>query len=157
MLLRAPHPIVFAFLMSAHALIASAQSATQPNVARIASVCDTMPRLAIGGADPAPDLTGLWDFSIDMGAVVSTGFMALGWIDGAYAGSLTPDATTTLAIRRLTMVGDSVQLAVATREGDVTVFGRLRGTGGVMCGIVHYHQGKRYPMIATQRRRPRPS
>lgn len=157
MLFRAPHPYVVALLMSAHALTASAQKATQPNVARSVAVCDTMPRLTTSGSDSAPDLTGLWDFSIDMGAAISTGSMALGAIDGAYAGSLTPDATNTLAVRRLTLVRDSVHMAVATREGDVTVFGRLLGTGGVMCGIVHYHQGKRFPMIATLRRRPSPS
>jgi hypothetical protein len=157
MLFRAALPYAFATLMSVHGLIASAQPATHSNAARPAAACDTMPRLALGDYDKAPDITGQWDFAIDMGTAVSTGSMALGWIDGAYAGALTPDATNTLAIRRLTLVRDSVQMAVASREGDVMFFGRLLGTGGVMCGVVHYHEGKRFSMIATLRRRARAS
>lgn len=121
------------------------------------AACATTPRLARVTNDSVPDLAGIWDFSIDMSSAISTGTMALGHMDGAYAGALTPDATTTVVIRRLTLTRDSVQMAVASREGDVTFEGRILGTGGTLCGIVNYHKGLRFPMIATMRKRPGPA
>jgi hypothetical protein len=107
--------------------------------------------------DSVPDLAGLWDFRIDMGTSVATGTMALGHMDDGYAGALTPDATNTVAIRKLLVHGDSVHMRVASREGDVLFDGRLQGAGNALCGIVTYHGGKLFPMTATQRpgvRRP---
>jgi hypothetical protein len=55
-----------------------------------------------------PDLQGLWDFTMRVGERTSTGFFALGPVERGWAGSLTPDSTNTLAIRVLTVRGDSV-------------------------------------------------
>ncbi|MBC7844598.1 MAG: hypothetical protein H7099_19985 [Gemmatimonadaceae bacterium] len=103
--------------------------------------------------DSTPDLAGIWDFKIDMGAQFSPGMLALGHLDDAYGGSLTPDATNTVVIRRLTLRGDSVHMRVASREGDVLFTGRLGADRSVMCGTVAYHGGQRFTMLATQRRR----
>ena len=118
--------------------------------------CSTVTRTSSLPHDSVPDLAGIWDFRIDVGNAISTGTMALGHMDDAYAGALTPDATNTVAIRRLTLKGDSVHMSVASREGDVLFDGRLTGAHDTLCGIVTYHRGVRYPMIATLRRRVRP-
>ena len=103
-----------------------------------------------------PDLQGYWDFTMHVSATrKSTGVIALGPVDGAWAGSITPDSTNTLAIRSLVVKGDSVRMIVASREGDVPFRGRLSADGHVMEGIVDYHGGSRYPMTATHRRRAR--
>jgi hypothetical protein len=104
--------------------------------------------------DSVPNLAGLWDFAIDMGAQRATGTMALGRLDADYGGALTPDATNTVVIRRLTLRGDSIHMAVASQEGDVLFDGRLGSDRSLMCGIVTYHGGQRFTMLATQRRRP---
>jgi hypothetical protein len=101
-----------------------------------------------------PDLQGLWDFTMRVGERTSTGFFALGPVDGGWAGSLTPDSTNTLAIRALTVHGDSVRMVVASREGDVPFHGRLTDDGRAMEGIVEYHGGARLPMTATRRVQP---
>jgi hypothetical protein len=104
-----------------------------------------------------PDLQGLWDFTMRVGERTSTGFFALGPVERGWAGSLTPDSTNTLAIRLLTVSGDSVRMVVASREGDVPFHGRLTDNGRTMEGIVEYHGGARLPMTATRRaRRPTP-
>ena len=107
-------------------------------------------------ATPAsgPDLQGLWDFTMRVGERTSPGFLALGPVERGWAGSLTPDATNTLAIRVLTVDGDSVRMVVASREGDVRFQGRLTDDGRTMEGIVDYHGGARHPMVATRRARP---
>ncbi len=83
--------------------------------------------------------------------------MALGPLDGAYAGSLTPEATDTVAVRRLDLTGDVVRMSVASREGEVTFEGRLSADGKSMCGIVNYHGGVAYPMVATLRPKRTPA
>jgi hypothetical protein len=100
-----------------------------------------------------PDLQGLWDFTMRVGERSSTGFFALGPVERGWAGSLTPDSTNTLAIRVLTVDGDSVRMVVASREGDVQFQGRLTDNGRTMEGIVDYHGGARLPMTATRRAR----
>ena len=116
-----------------------------------------------GGAAPAVadaragvDLQGLWDFTMRVGARTSTGFAALGPLESAWAGSLTIYATNTLAIRALTVHGDTVRMVVASREGDVVFHGRLADDGQAMEGIVDYHGGARHPMTLTRRPRPAP-
>jgi hypothetical protein len=118
------------------------------------TACPVEPRVVFA-ADTVLDFAGLWDFAVTMDGGTSTGTMALGHVDGAYAGALTPDATTTVVIRRLTVTQDRVQMAVASREGDVLFDGRLTGDGHSMCGIVTYHGGARFPMRASHRRKPR--
>lgn len=100
-----------------------------------------------------PDLQGLWDFTMRVGERTSTGFFALGPVERGWSGSLTPDSTNTLAIRVLTVAGDSVRMIVASREGDVRFQGRLSGDGHTMEGIVEYHGGALLPMTATRRAR----
>lgn len=101
-----------------------------------------------------PDLQGLWDFAMRVGERPSTGFFALGPVERGWAGSLTPYLTNTLAIRALTVDGDSVRMVVASREGDVRFLGRLIDNGRTMEGIVEYHGGARVPMTATRRAQP---
>ncbi len=100
------------------------------------------------------DLQGLWDFEMRQGERTSPGFFALGPVDRAWAGSITMYLTNTLAIRALTVRGDSVTMVVASREGDVTFSARLSSDGGSMQGIVEYHGGALLPMTAVRRSRP---
>ena len=102
----------------------------------------------------APDLQGIWDFTMRVGERASPGFFALGPVERGWAGSLTLYLTNTLAIRALTVDGDSVRMIVASREGDVIFHGRLTDDGRRMEGIVDYHGGARHPMTATRRARP---
>jgi hypothetical protein len=101
-----------------------------------------------------PDLQGLWDFTMRVGERTSPGFFALGPVEGGWAGSLTLYLTNTLAIRALTVAGDSVRMVVASREGDVRFLARLTDNGRTMEGIVEYHGGARLPMTATRRAQP---
>ncbi len=101
-----------------------------------------------------PDLQGLWDFTMQVGERTSPGFFALGPVERGWAGSITLYLTNTLAIRVLTVDGDSVRMVVASREGDVLFRGRLTDDGRTMEGIVDYHAGARHPMTATRRARP---
>ena len=110
-----------------------------------------MQAVAPGGG---PDLQGLWDFTMRVGDRPSPGFFALGPVEGGWAGSLTLYLTNTLAIRALTVDGDSVRMVVASREGDVIFRGRLTDDGRAMEGIVDYHDGSRLPMAVTRRARP---
>ena len=101
-----------------------------------------------------PDLQGLWDFRMRVGERTSPGFFAIGPVEGGWAGSITMYLTNTLAIRTLTVEGDSVRMVVASREGDVRFVGRLTDDGRTMEGIVEYHGGARLPMTATRRAQP---
>ena len=103
---------------------------------------------------PGPDLQGLWDFTMRVGDRTSPGFFALGPVEQGWAGSLTLYLTNTLAIRLLTVEGDSVRMVVASREGDVRFHARLTDNARTMEGIVHYHGGARLPMTATRRAIP---
>ena len=138
-------------VVSALLLVASRPlSAQQPPTEGTAR--GTAPSSATAGA--AVDLQGLWDFIMRVGARTSTGFAAIGPLGSGWAGSITPDSTNTLAIRELTVHGDSVRMVVASREGDVTFRGRLVDESRAMEGIVDYHGGARYPMTLTRRMRP---
>jgi hypothetical protein len=106
---------------------------------------------ALGGG---PDLQGLWDFTMRVGDRSSPGFFALGPVERGWAGSLTLYLTNTMAIRALTVEGDSVRMVVASREGDVRFLARLTDDGRTMDGIVEYHGGARLPMTATRRTQP---
>ena len=141
-----------AFAAGVMAALLAAPALAQPQAAALAPTCP-VPATAPTWGTP-PDLQGQWDFVIQAGDRASPGVMALGPMDGAYAGSLTPDATNTVAVRRLELVGDKVRMSVASREGEVTFEGRLSADGKSMCGIVNYHGGLKYPMVATLRPRP---
>ena len=98
-----------------------------------------------------PDLQGLWDFTMRVGERTSPGFFALGPVERGWAGSITMYLTNTLAIRTLTVDGDSVRMVVASREGDVRFLARLTEDGRTMEGIVESHGGPRLPMPAPRR------
>ena len=131
-------------------LLASGTASAQPtrSTDATAPVQAAAHATTLGGG---PDLQGLWDFTMRVGERTSTGFFALGPVERGWAGSLTPDSTNTLAIRLLTVDGDSVRMVVASREGDVPFHGRLTDDGRTMEGIVDYHGGARLPMTATRR------
>lgn len=131
---------VAAALLSAGSLRAQATTATTATSAAAAQ----------GGVN----LQGIWDFNMRVGERTSPGFLALGPLEDGWAGSITMYLTNTLAIRRFTVVGDSLQMVVASREGDVTFRARLSDDGRTMRGIVEYHGGARLPMVAMRRAEP---
>ncbi|MGH7027978.1 hypothetical protein [Brevundimonas sp.] len=112
------------------------------------AACEAAPFVPAG---EAPDLAGQWDFLMQVGSTPSPGLLALGHMDGAYAGSLTPYRTNTVAVRRLTLDGGAVKMSVASREGEVLFEGRLTGKPDTMCGTVLYHGGQRLQMVAVRR------
>lgn len=146
-------PFVYVAALAATALLAALLPCRHLNAQSTRSAPATPPTqtTALGGI---PDLQGLWDFTMRVGERTSTGFFALGPVESGWAGSLTPDATNTLAIRLLTVRGDSVHMIVASREGDVRFQGRLIENARAMEGIVEYHGGALLPMRATRRVRP---
>ena len=99
----------------------------------------------------APNLHGNWDFLFDAGGTLNFGLLSIGLIDGAYGGSLTPVATAPVVLRRITLTGDRIHMAVASREGDVLFDGTLSARGDRMCGTVTYHDGRIFPMVAQKR------
>lgn len=138
-------PVIAAFAMlMLLSGTAGAQSAGSPPSARSAPA----------SASAAPDLQGIWDFTMRAGERLSPGFFAIGPVEQGWAGSITMYLTNTLAIRSLTVVGDSVRMVVASREGDVRYLARLTDNGQGMEGIVEYHGGARLPMKATRRVQP---
>jgi hypothetical protein len=112
------------------------------------TACETAPFVPAG---QAPDLAGQWDFLMQVGATPSPGIMALGHMDGAYAGSLTPYRTNTVVVRRLTLDRAAVHMSVASREGEVRFEGHLTGGPDTMCGRVLYHGGQVFQMVAVRR------
>lgn len=136
-----------AVITLAAALAASSPLRAEPVTPSLAA-CEAAPFVPPG---EAPDLQGQWDFLMQVGDRPSPGLLALGPMDGAYAGSLTPYATNTVAVRRLTLTGGAVSMSVASREGEVRFEGRLTGNPDTMCGTVHYHGGQTFPMVAVRR------
>ena len=154
------HPARLAARLSAASVAALAATLSASGTAGAQSTRSTgAPPPVQAAADtttPAggPDLQGLWDFTMRVGERSSPGFFALGPVERGWAGSLTLYLTNTLAIRALTVDGDSGRMVVASREGDVRFVGRLADDGRTMDGIVEYHGGARLPMTATRRARP---
>jgi len=136
-----------AILTLSAALTASAPLHAEPTTPSLA-VCEAAPFVPTG---EAPSLQGQWDFLMQVGERTSPGLLALGHMDGVYAGSLTPYATNTVAIRRLTLTGGAVSMSVASREGEVLFEGHLTGNADTMCGTVLYHGGQKLPMVAVRR------
>lgn len=136
-----------AVLTLSAALAVSAPLRAEPATPSLA-VCEAERFVPTG---EAPDLQGQWDFLMQVGSAPSPGILALGPMDGAYAGSLTPYRTNTVAVRRLTLDGGAVSMSVASREGEVRFEGHLTGNPNTMCGTVLYHGGQRLPMVAVRR------
>lgn len=149
----APRVLAVSLVALAATLLTSGMASAQST----RSTAVTPPVQAAAGAmrlGSDPDLQGLWDFTMRVGDRESPGFFALGPVEGGWAGSITLYLTNTLAIRALTVAGDSVRMVVASREGDVRFLARLSDDGRTMEGIVEYHGGARLPMTATRRARP---
>ena len=108
------------------------------------------PGAATAGGE-TPNLHGNWDFLMDVEGTPSFGLLSIGLVDGGYGGSLTPVRTAPVVLRRISLTGNSIHMAVASREGDVLFDGRLSANGDRMCGTVTYHGGRTFPMVAQKR------
>lgn len=115
------------------------------------TTCPREPSPAPGAAAREPELSGLWDFYMDVGGVPSFGLLTIGRLDGRYAGTLTPVRTAPVILRSLTVSDRNLRMVVGSAEGDVTYNAVLSGPGDRMCGIVSYHGGQLLPMVAQRR------
>lgn len=106
---------------------------------------------AAPAAVEAPNLHGNWDILMDVGGELSFGLLSIGQVDGGYGGSLTPVRTAPVVVRKITLTGNAIHMAVASRQGDVLFDGTLSGKGKRMCGKVTYHDGSSFPMVAQRR------
>jgi hypothetical protein len=118
------------------------------------TTCAKGPSSAAGAGANEPDLTGLWDFYLDAGGIPSFGLLTVGRLDGRYGGTLTPVRTAPVVLRSLTVSDQNVRMIVGSREGDVTFHATLSGPADRMCGVVAYHGGLSYPMVAQRRSQP---
>ena len=107
-------------------------------------------RAAITKPSQSPELSGLWDVLMDLGGVPSFGLLSLGMSGTELAGSLALSAGV-VVVRSLSFDGQTVTMIVASREGDVRFDGSLASDGKRMCGIVSYHRGQKFEMIAQKR------
>ncbi|MCL6683099.1 hypothetical protein [Sphingomonas alba] len=96
------------------------------------------------------DLSGLWDVVMDVAGVPSFGLLSLGTSGTELGGSLALSAGV-VVVRSLSLDGQTVTMIVASREGDVRFDGSLASDGKRMCGIVSYHRGQKFEMIAQKR------
>lgn len=115
------------------------------------ATCAQGPSGAAGPPASEPDLSGSWDFYMDVDGIPSFGLLTVGRLDGRYAGTLTPVRTAPVSVRSLAVRDRKVQMTVASREGDVTYDAVLSGAADRMCGIVTYHGGHLHPMVAQRR------
>ena len=99
---------------------------------------------------PSPDLAGQWDLVMDVGGVPSFGLLSVGRSDKQLAGSIALNAGVAV-VRSLTLEDKTVAMIVTTGEGDVRFDGSLASDGKRMCGIVSYHGGQKFEMIAQKR------
>ena len=118
------------------------------------TTCAQGPSRAAGAAASEPDLAGLWDFYMDVGGIPSFGLLTVGRLDGRYGGTLTPVRTAPVVLRSLTVSDQNVRMIVGSLEGDVTFNATLSGSADRMCGVVTYHGGLLYPMVAQRRAQP---
>lgn len=117
----------------------------RPSVANLKCPAESVP-----DGWEAPILHGNWDFLMDVGGELSFGLLSIGVVDGGYGGSLTPSRTAPVVVRRITLTGNTVHMATASREGDVLFDGKLSANGNRMCGVVTYHDGSTFPMVAQR-------
>ena len=136
--------IVACVALASAALPASASEAAPS----IAVNCDAG---AVAASAEAPNLHGHWDFLMVPRGLPSFGIMSIGFVGADYGGSLAPARTAPVVLRKVTLTGNSIQLVVASREGDVRFDGKLSAKGDFMCGTVTYHGGETFPMVAQRR------
>jgi hypothetical protein len=130
------------------AAFASDALAAEPRPSILNVKCDAD---AAPAGTEATNLHGNWDILMDVGGELSFGLLSIGLVDGGYGGSLTPVRTAPVVVRRITLTGNTVHMAVASREGDVLFDGTLSAKGNRMCGTVTYHDGSSFPMVAQRR------
>lgn len=109
--------------------------------------------LSCDAGEPNPNgevanLHGTWDFLMAARGQASFGKMSIGFVGADYGGSLAPVRTAPVVIRSITLKADAIRMVVASRESDVIFEGRVSAKGDFMCGIVTYHGGERFTMIA---------
>ena len=126
---------------------ALAAQPAQP-AASIAVTCDAGPAAAGG---EAPNLHGHWDFLMVPRGLASFGLMSIGFVGTDYGGSLAPSRTAPVVLRKISLTGRTIHMAVASAEGDVLFDGNLSAKGDFMCGTVTYHGGEKFPMVAHRR------
>ena len=97
-----------------------------------------------------PELPGQWDLVMDVGGRPSFGLLSVGRSGTQLAGSIALNAGVAV-VRSLTLDGQAVAMIVTTGEGDVRFDGSLASDGKRMCGIVSYHGGQKFEMIAQKR------
>ena len=97
-----------------------------------------------------PELSGLWDVLMDVEGAPSFGLLSVAMSGTELAGSIALNAGV-VVVRSLTFDGQTVTMIVASREGDVRFDGSLASDGKRMCGIVSYHGGQKFEMIAQKR------
>ncbi len=102
-----------------------------------------------GGEEP--NLHGTWDFLMDVGETPNFGLLSIGFVGTAYGGSLALSMTAPVVLRKVTLTGNSIHMAVASPQGDVLLNGTLAAGGSRICGAVTYHDGSIYPMVAQKR------
>ncbi len=134
--------------MALAAAFAAPAAIAAPPVTSIAVNCGAE---AVTSGAEAPSLHGTWDFLMDVAGTPSFGLLSIGLVDGGYGGSLTPVRTAPVVLRSITVNGNSIRIAAASREGDVLFDGRLSAKGDRMCGAVTYHDGRTFPMVAQKR------
>jgi hypothetical protein len=134
-------------LALAAAFAAPGAVAAQPATS-IAVNCDA--GAAPAGAE-APNLHGHWDFLMVPRGTPSFGLMSIGFVGADYGGSLAPVRTAPVVLRKISLAGNSIQMVVASTEGDVLFDGKLSAKGDFMCGTVTYHGGETFPMVAQKR------
>jgi hypothetical protein len=130
------------------AAFAAPTAVAAPPASSIAVSCNAGASTA--GAE-APNLHGHWDFLMVPRGTPSFGLMSIGFVGADYGGSLAPVRTAPVVLRKITLTGTSIQMVVASREGDVLFDGRLSAKGDLMCGTVTYHGGETFPMVAQKR------
>ncbi len=134
-------------LLALVATFAAPALAAQP-APPIAVTCDAG---VAGVGGEAPNLHGHWDFLMVPRGIPSFGLMSIGFAGADYGGSLAPSRTAPVVLRKLTLTGNRIHMAVASTEGDVLFNGKLSAKGDYMCGTVTYHGGEQFPMVAHKR------
>ena len=134
-------------LAHAIAFAATGAIAAKPSTP-IAVTCDAGTASIAG---EVPNLHGHWDFLMVPRGTPSFGLMSIGFVGADYGGSLAPARTAPVVLRKISLTGNSIEMVVASREGDVRFDGRLSAKGDFMCGTVTYHGGETFPMVAQKR------
>lgn len=98
-----------------------------------------------------PDLSGAWEFDMDVGTHVTHGRFTLHQRADGYGGELTTDrGPNRLPVRSLVVVRDSVTMVVESPNGLVTFRGLLSADTRGMQGAALYHNGQTYPMTVRR-------